>query len=553
MATTTVAKPLSSVYFCDNLPILPVLATRRTETRKREKWQNCSEAVVAAFRHAWKGYETYAWGYDELHPITRTKSTWMDVGMTIVDSLDTAFIMDQKDIFDKAALWVEKDLKFSHNADSNVFELTIRILGGLLSAYHLSGEKNPALLRRATEMADILLLAFNTPTRLPLESINFATRKPVAANGGAGPGSVAEMGTLTLEFKYLSYLTKDPKYWEAVQQVERVLAEMPKKDGLAPIYLSTDQKRWMTSEIRLGSRGDSYYEYLGKTYLLTGESFFLEEYRTAVGGIRKHLLAASSPNSFFYVGELPHGVEPNSTAVIHNKMDHLVCFLPGLLALLATQGQSVVTMADRLAMDPLLLLDLELAEELGESCWQMYRQTPTGLSPEIVYWNRPDSDDEAVSRNVPIANVPAHAASIRPAVSADVNEQDFQIRPLDAHNLLRPETIESLFVLWRVTGNKKYREWGWEMFQSFETYTKVENGYTSLANVKEIPPPTRDKMETFFLGETLKYFYLLFSDLPETNERYVSLTKYVLNTEAHPLPKFDGQGIGTAITRNVES
>ena len=90
---------------------------------------------------------------------------------------------------------------------------------------------------------------------------------------------------------------------------------------------------------------------------------------------------------------------------------------------------------------------------------------------------------------------------------------DFVVSRRDSHNLLRPETVESLHVLYHLTGNTTYQEWGWEIFQAFELHTKVATGgYTDLDSVQEVPPPKRDKMETFFLGETLKYLFLLFGD-----------------------------------------
>ena len=103
----------------------------------------------------------------------------------------------------------------------------------------------------------------------------------------------------------------------------------------------------------------------------------------------------------------------------------------------------------------------------------------------------------------------------------------------DAHNLERPETIESLFYLYRITGDEKYRDYGWRIFQNFEKYTKLAEGYSSINNVKDPRSPgLRNKMESFFLGETLKYFYLLFSD----NKQLMDIDKWVFNTEAHPLP-----------------
>ncbi|CAI7830299.1 unnamed protein product [Closterium sp. NIES-53] len=110
--------------------------------------------------------------------------------------------------------------------------------------------------------------------------------------------------------------------------------------------------------------------------------------------------------------------------------------------------------------------------------------------------------------------------------------RDIQIHQADRHNLLRPETVEALLYMHRVTGNTRYREAGWKMFQAFEQHTRVASGgYTSLDDVSRVPPPKRNKMETFFLGETLKYFYLLFGE-----NDVLPFDKYVFNTEAHPLP-----------------
>ncbi len=104
----------------------------------------------------------------------------------------------------------------------------------------------------------------------------------------------------------------------------------------------------------------------------------------------------------------------------------------------------------------------------------------------------------------------------------------------DAHNLLRPETVESLFVLYRLTKDEQYREWGWKIFQAFERYAKVpEGGYSSIRDVgKPKDPGFHDNMESFFLGETLKYLFLLFGD----DDSVVSLDEWVFNTEAHPMP-----------------
>jgi hypothetical protein len=182
-------------------------------------------------------------------------------------------------------------------------------------------------------------------------------------------------------------------------------------------------------------------------------------------------------------------------------MDHLVCFLPGNLAL----GAMLLKTNPSLPQDQINSI-MKLAEELTETCYRMYSQMETGLSPELVYFN-----------------------------TFEGSTQDLYVKDADKHNLLRPETVESLYYMYKVTKNKKYQDYGWKIFEAFEKYTKIEGGgYTSISDVTN-PYNTkpRDKMESFFLAETLKYFYLLFED---DNSPNFDLRKWVINTEAHMLP-----------------
>ena len=124
-------------------------------------------------------------------------------------------------------------------------------------------------------------------------------------------------------------------------------------------------------------------------------------------------------------------------------------------------------------------------------------------------------------------------------------KDDIYIKPADSHNLLRPETVESLFYMFSITREQQYQEWGWKIFNAFENYTKLTEGYTSINNVKNPRNVEhRNKMESFFLGETLKYFYLLFQN-PADNEGRIwpELDKWVFNTEAHMLPVRDGMKV----------
>ena len=109
-------------------------------------------SVVEAFKHAWQGYRNYAWGKDHLKPISKTQQTWFDLGLTLIDSLDTMLVMGLTEEFAEARDWVETDLRLNTEKDVNLFETTIRVLGGLLSTFHLT--KDNLFLEKATELAD---------------------------------------------------------------------------------------------------------------------------------------------------------------------------------------------------------------------------------------------------------------------------------------------------------------------------------------------------------------------------------------------------------------
>ncbi|KAM3910825.1 endoplasmic reticulum mannosyl-oligosaccharide 1,2-alpha-mannosidase [Leptodactylus fuscus] len=444
------------------------------------------EAVIEAFRHAWSGYKQFAWGHDELKPISKSYSEWFGLGLTLIDALDTMWIMGLKEEFQEARDWVATKLTFDKNVDVNLFESTIRILGGLLSTYHLS--QDPLFLEKAKDIGTRLLPAFNTPSKVPYSDVNIG-RGTAHPPRWTSDSTVAEVTSVQLEFRELSRLTGDEQFRKVVDQVtQHVHSLSGKRDGLVPMFINTNSGQFSHLGVfTLGARADSYYEYLLKQWIQSGkkETSFLEDYMQAIEGVKKNLLRKSEPNQLTFVGELSHGH-------FSPKMDHLVCFLPGTLALGAHNGIT----SDH----------MEIAVALMETCYQMYKQMETGLSPEISHFF-------------------LHAAK---------GSKDIDVKPADRHNLLRPETVESLFYLYRFTGDTKYQDWGWEILQNFNKFTKVPSGgFTSINNVQSATnPEPRDKMESFFLGETLKYLFLLFSD----DVDLLNLDKFVFNTEAHPLP-----------------
>ncbi|KAJ3693879.1 hypothetical protein LUZ60_009359 [Juncus effusus] len=510
--------------------VTPDEINKKDEKLDNEIWVKRQEKVKKAFIHAWSGYKTYAMGFDELMPLSKRGTDGLGgLGATIIDSLDTAIIMNEQEIVNEASNWIEKNLiaRINEKGQVNLFETTIRLLGGLLSAYHLSSEDSSSkmarvsnrekLLEVARVLGDRLILGFSSsPTDIPFSDVYL--REKIARPAPDGLSSTSEASTLQLEFNYLSEILGDKKYYSECMKVLEHIKTLPKVEGLVPIYISPQTGQFSGQNIRLGSRGDSYYEYLIKVWIQQKDKrdnelkYLYGMFTEAMRGVRNRLVRKSVPKGLVFVGELPYG----SDGGFSPKMDHLVCFLPGTLALGATKGITKKKATESKSLSNEDLENLKLAEDLAKTCFEMYDVTSTGLAPEIAYFQIEGERDNG-----------PHGGNTS---SEYIN--DIVIKYNDRHNLLRPETVESFFVLHKITEDPKYREWGWQIFEAFEKHTKVESGgYTSLDDVTTVPPPKRDKMETFFLGETLKYLYLLFGE-----NDVLPLDKFVFNTEAHPLP-----------------
>ncbi|KAJ7962682.1 alpha-1,2-Mannosidase [Quillaja saponaria] len=447
------------------------------------------EKVKEAMLHAWGSYEKYAWGQDELQPQSKNGvNSFGGLGATLVDSLDTLYIMGLHEQFQKAREWVANSLDFNKDYDASVFETTIRVVGGLLSAYDLSGDK--VFLDKAKDIADRLLPAWDTPSGIPYNIINLAHGRAHNPGWTGGESILADSGTEQLEFIALSQRTGDPKY---KQKVENVITELNKTfpaDGLLPIYIDPHSGRTSYSPITFGAMGDSFYEYLLKVWIQGNKTSAVKHYREMWEKSMKGLLSLirkSTPSSFAYI------CEKNGDS-LSDKMDELACFAPGMLAL----GSAGYGPGDSQKF-------LSLAEELAWTCYNFYQSTPTKLAGENYFF---------------------HAG------------QDMNVGT--SWNILRPETVESLFYLWRLTGNKTYQEWGWNIFQAFEKNSRVESGYVGL---KDVNTGVKDNMmQSFFLAETLKYFFLLFSP-----PSVIPLDQWVFNTEAHPIKimtQQDGKIVG---------
>jgi len=478
---------------------------------------NRQRKVVDAFKHAWTNYRTYAWGHDHLRPISKSAQNWFGLGLTLIDSLDTMYIMNLKEEFKEARDWVQNSLDFNIDKDVNLFETTIRVLGGLLSAFHLSNDT--VFLEKARDVGTRLMGSFTSPSGIPYSDLHLRSSRGHAPKWSPD-SSTSEVTTIQLEFRDLSRCTNDNSFEKAVSAVSRKVHDLEKTQGLVPIFTNPNTGKFRKgATITLGARGDSYYEYLLKQWVQTGktENYLRDDFVESVIGMNNLMAKRTEPNGLLFLGELL-----SNGRDFKPKMDELVCFLPGTLALAAHHGLKVSgslppkmksskdangDAQETKSSDKLLL---QMAEELAYTCYLTFARQPTFLAPEITYFNQ--------------------AGGFKSGSSS--SSSDFYVKPNDAHYLLRPETIESLWYLYYVTGNKTYQDWGWNIFQGIEKYTKVKHGYTTISNVRNaLDLRPKDMMESFFLGETLKYLYLLFADKHEIN-----LKKWVFNTEAHPLP-----------------
>ncbi|XP_077216664.1 mannosyl-oligosaccharide 1,2-alpha-mannosidase MNS1-like [Tasmannia lanceolata] len=435
------------------------------------------ERVKEAMLHAWTSYEKYAWGKDELQPQSKNGvDSFGGLGATLVDSLDTLYIMGLDKQFQKAREWVSNSLDFNKDYDASVFETTIRVVGGLLSTYDLSGDK--LFLEKAKDIADRLLPAWNTASGIPYNMINLANGHAHNPGWTAGDSILADSGTEQLEFIALSQRTGDPKYQEKVENVITQLHKTFPSDGLLPIYINPHSGASSYSTITFGAMGDSFYEYLLKAWIQGNKSESVKHYRqmweTSMQGLLS-LVRKTTPSSFTYICE-------KTGDSLSDKMDELACFVPGMLALGSFGYDS--ENSEKF---------LSLAKELAWTCYNFYQSTPTKLAGENYHFHT--GEDMSVGTS---------------------------------WNILRPETVESLVYLWRFTGNKTYQEWGWNIFQAFEKNSRIDSGYVGLRDVNT--GDKDDMMQSFFLAETLKYLYLLFSP-----PSFISFDEWVFNTEAHPL------------------
>ncbi|HEV2864118.1 MAG TPA: glycoside hydrolase family 47 protein [Pyrinomonadaceae bacterium] len=278
--------------------------------------------VRAEFLHAWRGYERHAWGHDDLRPLSKTPHDWYGEPLltTPVDALGTMILMGLKAEAARTRRHVVEHLSFDKDIYVQNFEITIRHLGGLISAYQLTGDRR--LLALAEDLGTRLLPAFDSPTGIPYRFVNLRTGK--VRGEVTNP---AEAGTLLVEFGALSKLTRRAVFYD---RAKRALVEVYKRRsplGLVGSRVNVETGEWAATDSHLGGGIDSYYEYLLKCWLLFGDRDCRRMWLESIAAVNKHLADEVNGELWYGRADMKTG---RRTATVWGALD---AFFPAVLAL----------------------------------------------------------------------------------------------------------------------------------------------------------------------------------------------------------------------------
>lgn len=286
-------------------------------------WRALGRDVKAQMAWAWDQYKAHAWGKDEIKPVSGTYASFplrdgRHLGLSLVEALDTLWVMGLDSRFQDGVDWVKSDLDFDVDGDVSVFETSIRLIGGLLSAHHACGD--PALLAKAKDLADRLLPAFDTPTGMPWSFINLKT-----AAVRESVNSPAGCATYWPEWGTLSRLTGDPRYGEAARKATVAVFERRSKLDLVATRIDVLSGEWKSRTATVGSYGDSFFEYLWDGWQLFGDGAWKHMYDVCTAAILRHQQAWTAGSLWF------PDIDFETGEIISTEQDELASFYGGLL------------------------------------------------------------------------------------------------------------------------------------------------------------------------------------------------------------------------------
>lgn len=444
-------------YDFDNGP------ARRTSDEELDRRR---KRVRYVFMRDWAAYKKLAWLEDELRPVSgiphHSFGGW---AATVVDSLDTLWMMDLQGEFSAAVRAIATfDWAETKDTSVNLFETTIRHLGGLLASYDLSGK--PVLLAKAVELGDMLLMAFDTPNGIPPFWLDFNNALRGKQRAGDNDASAA-MGSLSMEFTRLSQLTGDDKYFDAIDRVKDFFVRTQNETalpGIWPLTINFAKEKATGNTFTLGGRADSLYEYLPKEYVLLGglDESYKSMALTALDAARDRLLfrpMIRGPDDILFSGRAMTSKKGDH---FYAEGEHLTCFAGGMYAL----AGRVFARDDYVGY----------GEQLARGCGWAYRSMPTGLMPEIF-------ELVACERDEGLSRCEFDEERWEREGAKGVTEGFKHIT--NSRYQLRPEAIESIFYAYRITGNEEFLDLAWDMFEAIDKATETPLAHSSILDVQE--------------------------------------------------------------------
>lgn len=332
-----------------------------------------AQQVRAEFVHGWEGYKKAAWGYDEVRPMSAGHNDFFvpgrTFGLSIVEALDTLWIMELDEEVALAADWIEEDLDPVVDGDVQVFEAVIRLVGGLLSGYLCTGRE--ALLSRCRELSDRLLPAFTlSPTGLPYRHVNLRTGK---VSGTVMP--LAEVGTNILEFGLLTRLTGDPRYFDAAMRAYRAVMDRRSPLDLLGTTIDVETGKWVDgTSSPPDAPVDSFYEYLWAGAEFFGDKDLARWYRLLTDAVLHR--QAEHRNGHLWFRQVDHV----SGKTVGRVQSEFAAFYPGLLG----KGGDLATGQDYYLSWTSLLDRYPLLPESFDFSSQKVLSPRNGLRPEYI-------------------------------------------------------------------------------------------------------------------------------------------------------------------------
>ena len=409
---------------------------------------------------SWKAYEKYAWGHDELKPLSDSYEDWYRQPLFIqgIDAYSTLKIMGYDAEARRIEEYVTGTLDFDKDIFVKTFEFNIRVLGGLLSMYGLSGD--PGVLAKAEDFGRRLMPAFNSGSGLPHYWVNLKTGQ---VRGDTV--NVAEAGTFLVEMGVLSYYTQDPTYYQLAKKAASGIWAIRSPFGLFSENMNVETGQPVDSISHIGACIDSWYEYVYKGWLLFRDPELKNIWDKSLPAVHQYIADESDTSLWYRKVNAFTGREVSKTVTLWDA------YFPALLALSGDVGKAAK------------------CQETWDRLWNKHHLEP------MIY----DYGKDSI---------------------------------LNPRYYLNPEITESAYYLFYFTGDSTWQKMAEKYYTDIKKFCRTPLAYAHIENI--ITKEQSDHMSTFFIAETMKYFYLVFAQDSGINPR-----DWVFSTEAHPFKKAD--------------